>query len=187
MAGHSRPRIVRPSATRVRSNRTGNWQPSRECSRFAFRSRRCRRHVSGAAPCEPSSHIGSLIQVDEQARRGFSAGHCSRLGGRLMRRNARVSALLHRQPLELGGHTADIILRVGARSPDRRGAVQREAGGKAAKGRPNLRCPRNGKQTRGRALQPGPLSSNARPLGAIAPGKVLEDALTARIPANGWC
>ena len=28
-----------------------------------------------------------------------------------------------------------------------RGAVQREAGGQATHGKPNLRCPRNGKQT----------------------------------------
>jgi hypothetical protein len=36
---------------------------------------------------------------------------------------------------------------VGARDAGSRRAVQREAGGTSHHGRPNLRCPRNGKQT----------------------------------------
>jgi hypothetical protein len=44
---------------------------------------------------------------------------------------------------------------VGARDAGSRPAVQREAGGKSHHGQPNLRCPRNGKQT-GRHSREGP-------------------------------
>ena len=76
------------------------------------------------------------------------------------------------------------MIAVGARDACSRRAVQREAGGKSQHGPPNLRCPRNGKQT-GFFVKRKP-SFHLKPLVALkqATGKVMEVALSARIPAN---
>ena len=73
---------------------------------------------------------------------------------------------------------------VGARDAGSRRAVQREAGGTSHLGPPNLRCPRNGKQTG--LCNKQRLRFHLKPLAALkqVAGKVMKVALSARIPAN---